>query len=88
MFFENVVWDAFFGINRNILECKSARICFSCRVQRVLIETYWNVNSYQCNLRDAFHLVLIETYWNVNQVRYTSLFSRPFCINRNILECK
>ena len=34
--------------------------------ERVLIETYWNVNAYQ-EIKDAgVELVLIETYWNVN----------------------
>ena len=34
--------------------------------ERVLIETYWNVNLTVNSLRLAFATVLIETYWNVN----------------------
>ena len=34
--------------------------------ERVLIETYWNVNADKTGLRPAFCKVLIETYWNVN----------------------
>ena len=34
--------------------------------ERVLIETYWNVNAERTGLSPAFWRVLIETYWNVN----------------------
>ena len=33
------------SINRNILECKSLLLLLSYKEGRVLIETYWNVNS-------------------------------------------
>ena len=33
---------------------------------RVLIETYWNVNTYKKADRGIQKKVLIETYWNVN----------------------
>ena len=36
--------------------------------ERVLIETYWNVNFLLCrNCQSCISLVLIETYWNVNE---------------------
>ena len=34
--------------------------------ERVLIETYWNVNKCKNTIRELKYLVLIETYWNVN----------------------
>ena len=37
--------------------------------ERVLIETYWNVNSLPTeSLNSSRVVVLIETYWNVNLV--------------------
>ena len=33
---------------------------------KVLIETYWNVNSLNFHLLFGIIVVLIETYWNVN----------------------
>ena len=32
----------------------------------VLIETYWNVNSFNAPAETSDRGVLIETYWNVN----------------------
>ena len=34
--------------------------------QKVLIETYWNVNMDDLFLDTYYFFVLIETYWNVN----------------------
>ena len=53
----------------------------------VLIETYWNVNSYDPALHQILHIVLIETYWNVN-VCLSTAKQYESSINRNILECK
>ena len=55
--------------------------------ERVLIETYWNVNSDYIAMSEDVKNVLIETYWNVN-VRYLGLKILIQRINRNILECK
>ena len=55
--------------------------------ERVLIETYWNVNTAEQEYDEIKVPVLIETYWNVN-IQKTFLLSLPFRINRNILECK
>ena len=35
--------------------------------KRVLIETYWNVNTYGALCLGTMGFVLIETYWNVNE---------------------
>ena len=35
--------------------------------ERVLIETYWNVNVFALIIPYFSDLVLIETYWNVNE---------------------
>ena len=55
--------------------------------ERVLIETYWNVNIYVSLILLDPSRVLIETYWNVNT---DNLYSSRVVvrINRNILECK
>ena len=39
--------------------------------ERVLIETYWNVNERRYISCYRIHVVLIETYWNVNIVTLT-----------------
>ena len=53
---------------------------------KVLIETYWNVNFFTSLNTIDIGFVLIETYWNVNKVVVQAItyLSR---INRNILEC-
>ena len=75
-------------INRNILECKSqsARSCGWC--DKVLIETYWNVNTSRACVTEGGDLVLIETYWNVNHEVMSKRSKLNIGINRNILECK
>ena len=35
----------------------------------VLIETYWNVNTFTFRIQFIGKAVLIETYWNVNSLR-------------------
>ena len=56
-----------FGINRNIVECKSVKSNVLSPVSSVLIETLWNVNNLSpfCFIAFRFN-VLIETLWNVN----------------------
>ena len=55
--------------------------------ERVLIETYWNVNTIAGKHVLVTDRVLIETYWNVNIVTSQAEMER-LRINRNILECK
>ena len=56
--------------------------------ERVLIETYWNVNLHMSTTPRNLLSVLIETYWNVNyQCRVYETYGKTR-INRNILECK
>ena len=38
---------------------------------KVLIETYWNVNTVAGGVDYAASVVLIETYWNVNVIAQT-----------------
>ena len=38
--------------------------------ERVLIETYWNVNSVPPRMFLTLNTVLIETYWNVNEKEF------------------
>ena|GEM_PF-6833583 len=58
---------SFTCINRNILECKLVSLVFRPRSNKVLIETYWNVNERKTMLFVHGIAVLIETYWNVNE---------------------
>ena len=53
------------GINRNILECKGRCSAFSQEIEKVLIETYWNVKLSDKQIEEQLQDVLIETYWNV-----------------------
>ena len=43
------------------------RHCSISRGNKVLIETYWNVNIYEFEKYYVAITVLIETYWNVNR---------------------
>ena len=56
--------------------------------ERVLIETYWNVNLEKCIVNCKMGGVLIETYWNVNIRAFMPALIAAAGINRNILECK
>ena len=56
------------GINRNIVECKSALRFLSQYRDTVLIETLWNVNYDFPHHPTSTALVLIETLWNVNNM--------------------
>ena len=54
----------------------------------VLIETYWNVNTFTFRIQFIGKAVLIETYWNVNLTTPMSSIESAESLNRNILECK
>ena len=56
--------------------------------EKVLIETYWNVNLGYFTSQWFGNFVLIETYWNVNFVLLPQIHHARSGINRNILECK
>ena len=61
----NLIWNEWFRINRNILECKGALPQPQKGDDVVLIETYWNVKCEKGEYRIVAGEVLIETYWNV-----------------------
>ena len=48
-------------------ECISSFCCVYFVV--VLIDTWWNVNTFRIVNRDIVSKVLIDTWWNVNKVR-------------------
>ena len=52
-------------INRNIVECKEEVEDLVIRLDKVLIETLWNVKSDMAELMAGEEAVLIETLWNV-----------------------
>ena len=55
-----------FGINRNIVECKSAKNYGQAADSVELIETLWNVNQEIDLTQKEVQTELIETLWNVN----------------------
>ena len=70
------------------MECKYLQRLTQHRRNKVLIETYWNVNSDPGLKYYSVDAVLIETYWNVNKQFEQLSENRVESINRNILECK
>ena len=54
------------SINRNIVECKLKAVLIEGCMERVLIETLWNVNMQKLPKSWELMEVLIETLWNVN----------------------
>ena len=55
------------SFNLNLLECKSKLAVLRLLRKRVLISTYWNVNTDAKDFAIKIKTVLISTYWNVNQ---------------------
>ena len=76
------------GINRNIVECKVTVPFASGDARSVLIETLWNVKSYDATDKDitAFRINrnIVECKGS-NCNGYMMIIVR---INRNIVECK
>ena len=56
-----------FGINRNIVECKSSTMMIEQAMSVELIETLWNVNCRTLLNYNHGSGELIETLWNVNK---------------------
>ena len=54
----------------------------------VLIETWWNVNTYKHGFTTATIIVLIETWWNVNFISALTTALEGYGFNRNMVECK
>ena len=78
----------FFGINRNIVECKQHFLYKQDDYYFELIETLWNVNIVMSGRSSTEVSELIETLWNVNDIiGVQKMVTRPG-INRNIVECK
>ena len=75
-------------INRNIVECKDAKVTMTDWSKPVLIETLWNVKIIKFLMRFKWFRVLIETLWNVKEAGRGSKSPRRCSINRNIVECK
>ena len=55
---------------------------------KVLIETLWNVKTDILFSTNLVAFVLIETLWNVKSSILYKHSGCPYCINRNIVECK
>ena len=77
----------FWGINRNIVECKEACKLLFLLDAFVLIETLWNVKFNRDRCVWVLDRVLIETLWNVKLGEWNGEESDTR-INRNIVECK
>ena len=59
------MWMWSTGINRNIVECKDAKLIQYGAKTFVLIETLWNVKYIRKAVEVIQGFVLIETLWNV-----------------------
>ena len=67
----------FFGINRYIMECKSATEELETKKKIELIDTLWNVNSkLTCHSSSPF-FELIDTLWNVNLKGFETVSPYP-----------
>ena len=56
------------GINRYIMECKSIRTTLLSCCTFELIDTLWNVNTYEPPAAGSTDKELIDTLWNVNMI--------------------
>ena len=56
------------GFNRYIVECKWFSFQDWMNVSRDLIDTQWNVNNDNAEVKALFREDLIDTQWNVNEL--------------------
>ena len=54
----------------------------------VLIDTWWNVNSFSSSNSSNAFFVLIDTWWNVNHTRTGSETESATGFNRYMVECE
>ena len=57
-------------------------------MQRVLIDTWWNVNIIYILFLRTCRRVLIDTWWNVNNTLENELEQRIDGFNRYMVECE
>ena len=55
---------------------------------RVLIDTWWNVNSWQRMCDVVAATVLIDTWWNVNFLYFPLILPTYYSFNRYMVECE
>ena len=55
---------------------------------KVLIDTWWNVNTLSPEEHRKHCRVLIDTWWNVNDVNDGDKLSADSCFNRYMVECE
>ena len=54
----------------------------------VLIDTWWNVNTYSIIKLGCSDWVLIDTWWNVNYAAGNVSIVKAPCFNRYMVECE
>ena len=57
------------SFNRYMVECELRFISVILTANRVLIDTWWNVNTLKSPDAKTDSTVLIDTWWNVNLVQ-------------------
>ena len=75
-------------INRNILECKSVQHEVATSTVCVLIETYWNVNTWARKKVRKTNLSINRNILECKFGKKMTVVTGAVGINRNILECK
>ena len=57
-------------------------------MKKVLIDTWWNVNSLRRRSVAVAQFVLIDTWWNVNKAKYDKIINGGYGFNRYMVECE
>ena len=71
-----------------MVECESVYTEHILAVRIVLIDTWWNVNTWMRGSHLQEGLVLIDTWWNVNSVLELIVKWNKYRFNRYMVECE
>ena len=70
------------SFNRYMVECEYQQLRLSHKINNVLIDTWWNVNTNNESAFFNFSIVLIDTWWNVNVFKPQNYITRGISFNR------
>ena len=71
-----------------MVECESLLVTRSVATIPVLIDTWWNVNTFKIYDSSVIVSVLIDTWWNVNDIDEREEPMWHEGINRYMVECE
>ena len=71
-----------------MVECECSLRGDSFEHYQVLIDTWWNVNSFMKPINQITNAVLIDTWWNVNGNRGLGWKLLEVGFNRYMVECE